>query len=304
MTVRKSIYKIYIEGYNKTSPGPSGVGIVIVEPGGEIEAEISYDVGNITLDKARFKALVLALKEASKRKIKNIKIYSHSEFFVRQFQGIYRITDPSLKTIKRTIRKNYPDIEFQLHKVALDKNQRAIELAQNVVKNQPERVGFGQPLKLSPSVAPPETDREVELDTQRSSGGVVYKQEGKKFKICMIAKNDKTVWALPKGRVDDGETPEQTAIREVLEETGHRAKVETRLDEIDYYFYWRENNTFYHKYVYFHLMPLVEENARPRDQEADAVVWLTPEEAYSQATYINEKEIIEKVKKIFDASRT
>ncbi len=78
-------------------------------------------------------------------------------------------------------------------------------------------------------------------------------------------------------------------------------EVREKIDEISYYFYWKDANVFYHKTVYFYLMPVIQENFCPRDNEADKVIWLTLGEAYKKLTYINEKEILKKAHRILKA---
>lgn len=129
---------------------------------------------------------------------------------------------------------------------------------------------------------------------QHSAGGVLVKKRGSRRQICLVSKNEGRVWAFPKGRVDRGESLEETAAREVLEETGHKAEVVERLDTIEYYFFLKENSTFYHKTVTFFLMKLVEENAQPRDQEADSVGWYDVGVAKKKLSYLNEKKILGK----------
>lgn len=138
---------------------------------------------------------------------------------------------------------------------------------------------------------PISTGKEAE---QHSAGGVLYKRESGKYKVCLVAKRQGRVWALPKGRLDEGETPDQTARREILEETGHRADIIDQLDEITYYFFLKESQTLYHKKVTFYLMKLIQENAQPRDQENDAVSWVDVGEAVKRLSYINEKKVLKK----------
>lgn len=163
----------------------------------------------------------------------------------------------------------------------------------------PERLGRVRPLPMG-TPSEPEEEREC---VQMSAGGVVFKKEGGAIKVCLISKKGGSIWALPKGRVDQGETPEDTARREVLEETGHLAEVGEKIDQIEYHFYWKENRTLYHKVVYFYLMPLVQENARRRDQEADSVAWFTLGEAYRRLTYLNEKEVVRKAQRLLKIAR-
>lgn len=129
---------------------------------------------------------------------------------------------------------------------------------------------------------------------QRSAGGLVIKKRGNRSQICLVSKKQGRIWAFPKGRINPGEELEATAVREVLEETGHQAEIIEKLDVIEYYFFLKENSTFYHKTVAFYLMKLIEEDAQPRDQEADSVAWYDIGVARKKLSYLNEKKILVK----------
>ena len=133
---------------------------------------------------------------------------------------------------------------------------------------------------------------------QHSAGGLVIKKRGNRSQICLVSKKEGRVWAFPKGRVNEGETLEVTALREVLEETGHQADVVEKLDTIEYYFFLKENATFYHKTVTFFLMRLLQEDAQPRDQEADSVGWYDVGVAKKKLSYLNEKKILAKAESL------
>lgn len=135
----------------------------------------------------------------------------------------------------------------------------------------------------------PTSDKE---EQQHSAGGVVYKKEGGRYKICLVAKRGGKVWALPKGRLNDGETPRETALREILEETGHRVEIIDQLDEIHYYFLVKETQTLFSKRVSFFLMKLIEQDAQPRDDENDIVSWFEFSEALRRLSYLNEKKVV------------
>jgi 8-oxo-dGTP pyrophosphatase MutT (NUDIX family) len=60
---------------------------------------------------------------------------------------------------------------------------------------------------------------------EHSSGGAVISTRNGVPHVALIATRGKTRWGLPKGAVSEGETSEQAALREVLEETGVTAKV-------------------------------------------------------------------------------
>lgn len=133
---------------------------------------------------------------------------------------------------------------------------------------------------------------------QHSAGGLVIKKRGQRCQICLVSKKEGRVWAFPKGRVQDQEQLEATAVREVLEETGHRAEVVEKLDTIEYYFFLKENGTFYHKTVTFFLMRLTQEDAQARDQEADSVGWYDVGVAKKKLSYLNEKKILSKAESL------
>ena len=59
------------------------------------------------------------------------------------------------------------------------------------------------------------------------------------------------VWALPKGLIDEGETPEEAALREVAEETGTDARLVTKLGDVRYVYTWAGERVF--KVVSFYL---------------------------------------------------
>jgi len=67
----------------------------------------------------------------------------------------------------------------------------------------------------------------------------------------VIRPHGRSLWALPKGHVDPGESPEQTATREVWEETGLRATLVAPLGEIRYVYQFRGQRIF--KRVHFFL---------------------------------------------------
>lgn len=74
---------------------------------------------------------------------------------------------------------------------------------------------------------------------ESSAGGVLYREHEGRWEIAVIQPRGRSVWALPKGHVDPGETPEQAAKREVREETGLQGATESELGEVRYRFSFR-----------------------------------------------------------------
>jgi len=101
------------------------------------------------------------------------------------------------------------------------------------------------------------------------------------------------VWALPKGRIDEGETGEQTALREVGEETGAHGRSLGKLGDVRYWFHWDGERVF--KVVSFFLL-LYErgelgEVAEEFAHEIDEVGWLHLDEADTLLTHKGEREM-------------
>ena len=53
-----------------------------------------------------------------------------------------------------------------------------------------------------------------------SAGGVVFRKLGTRLQVILVGHSDRDIWGLPKGGPNKGETTEETALREVREETG------------------------------------------------------------------------------------
>ncbi|PYP87431.1 MAG: NUDIX hydrolase [Candidatus Angelobacter sp. Gp1-AA117] len=106
----------------------------------------------------------------------------------------------------------------------------------------------------------------------------------------------KNVLALPKGNVDPGEKPEQTASREVLEETGVKAKLITKLDSIKYVYMrkWSDNEKIF-KVVTFYLMKYqsgrIGQITEEMKHEVRRSYWLPLKEAAAKLSYKGEKQM-------------
>jgi len=289
------LLNIYIDGASLGNPGPAGIGLVL-RPEGDPIQEIAEAIGRATGHQANYRALLRALHLARDLGHTQVHIHSDNPLMVRQMRGEFRVRDPLLRPLFREAMRLARELDLRFSEVTREANRQAHQLAQGAARDQapddlPRREPPGQP---------EEGRREA---VQRSAGGVVYKKEGSTLKVCLIAKRGGLVWALPKGRVNPGETSEEAAVREILEETGHLAAIGERIDQIDYDFYWKENRTLYHKVVIFYLMPLVQEAAGPRDDEADAVGWFTLGEAWRKLSYLNEKKVLHQAQRILQTAR-
>jgi len=87
-----------------------------------------------------------------------------------------------------------------------------------------------------------------------SAGGVLVRRLRGEWVVAAIRPAGKPpgLWALPKGRIDGGDSGEATALREVEEETGARGRALGKLGDVRYWFNWRGERIF--KVVSFFLV--------------------------------------------------
>jgi len=100
-------------------------------------------------------------------------------------------------------------------------------------------------------------------------------------------------WTLPKGAQEPGESSEQTALREVREETGLEAELLGPLDTIDYWFVWAPEQTRYHKFVHYFLMRAVGGDFADHDHEMEDAAWFEPAQAREQMSFANERRLLD-----------
>jgi 8-oxo-dGTP pyrophosphatase MutT (NUDIX family) len=131
-----------------------------------------------------------------------------------------------------------------------------------------------------------------------SAGGVVCddRDDGRRWVLLIARRNaaGKPQWTLPKGGIEEGETDQQAALREVREETGHGASIDALLGTIDYWFVWRPDEVRYHKFVHYFLMWWDGAPAGPRDDEAEHVEWVPIDVATVRLAHRNERKLVEK----------
>ena len=127
------------------------------------------------------------------------------------------------------------------------------------------------------------TEREV------SYGGVVVRGDEM---IVIVPRGRRRVLGLPKGGPMEGETPEQTAAREVREETGITARVRERLGQVDYTY--RRGGRNVAKTVHFYLCLFEAGDTADHDHEVDDARWMPLREARRRLSYPGERAMVER----------
>jgi 8-oxo-dGTP pyrophosphatase MutT (NUDIX family) len=131
-----------------------------------------------------------------------------------------------------------------------------------------------------------------------SAGGVLVRRLNGRWMVAAIRPGGKAagIWALPKGRIDEGERGEATALREVAEETGAHGRSLGKLGDVKYVFSWDGERIF--KVVSFFLVRY--EGGRLGDipaefrHEVAEVKWLPLEDAPRLLAYGGEKDMARK----------
>ena len=134
----------------------------------------------------------------------------------------------------------------------------------------------------------PNGSRRVE---EISAGGLVVDLSGERG--LLIGRHDKrgrTLWSLPKGHIEIGETPEAAALREVEEETGIVSKITRSLGVIDFWF--MADGKRIHKTVHHFLFSEISGDLSPQISEVDVVDWFPLDEIATRLAYPDERKLI------------
>jgi 8-oxo-dGTP pyrophosphatase MutT (NUDIX family) len=131
--------------------------------------------------------------------------------------------------------------------------------------------------------------------TATSAGGIVIRFDGSIPQFvagCRRRERDSRTWTLPKGTPNAGETTEETALREVGEETGLEVRITAPLDSIEYWFVL--GGTRIHKTVHYFLMEPTGGDLARHDHEFEDVRWVRFDEADSVLTFETERALVAK----------
>ena len=125
----------YVDGGSHGNPGPSGIGVVIEAPNGEV-VRIAKWIGHQDNNVAEYVALLEALQHAVAVNAKTLHVYSDSEVVVKQMTGEYNCRSPRLHSLNWTCRKLARSIDFSIAHVPREQNREANELANHAVTSR------------------------------------------------------------------------------------------------------------------------------------------------------------------------
>jgi 8-oxo-dGTP pyrophosphatase MutT (NUDIX family) len=131
---------------------------------------------------------------------------------------------------------------------------------------------------------------------ETSAGGLVVADDPITGpRAALIGRTDRRgrlLWSLPKGHIEEGETPEDTAVREVAEETGIIGEVVAPLGIIDFWFV--ADGRRVHKTVHHFLLRAIGGALSDADIEVTEVAWVPLDELGARLAYADERALVER----------
>ena len=109
----------------------------------------------------------------------------------------------------------------------------------------------------------------------------------------MTAKRDPSVWVLPKGHIEPGETPEQTAVREVLEEAGVTARIVEFLMTVRQVVFGTPQQI---------ELFLMEKIAGEEAKEGRRIAWLSLNDAIERISFAESRDVLIRARKRLGAT--
>jgi 8-oxo-dGTP diphosphatase len=131
---------------------------------------------------------------------------------------------------------------------------------------------------------PKRADHEV-----RAGGGVVVREGAGGPEIAIVHRPRYDDWSLPKGKLEEGESFEEGALREVEEETGLRCRLGVELSPARYH-----DRKGRPKVVRYWVMSVLSGEFKPND-EVDELLWLSPAVAVDKLDYDHDLRLIEEI---------
>lgn len=134
--------------------------------------------------------------------------------------------------------------------------------------------------------------QELPVVREYSAGGLIFDEHGRVAIIARHSRSGHLEWCLPKGHIEKGETPQQTAVREVHEETGILGEVVESIATIDYWFTGTSQRV--HKLVHHFALRRIGGELTVEgdpDHEAEEAIWVDFNDLDDVLSYPNERKI-------------
>ena len=130
------------------------------------------------------------------------------------------------------------------------------------------------------------------MKREKSCGALVYRLEDEKLMMLLLKHRKGGHWGFPKGHVELGETEQQTALREIKEETGLSVLLDDRFRQaVEYY-----PKQGVKKQVVYFVANSQEGELVPQEEEISELVWMEWDDAFRAVTFKNDKNLLSRAK--------
>lgn len=128
------------------------------------------------------------------------------------------------------------------------------------------------------------------MKKEKSCGALVFYLKDNREQILLIKHSNSGHWSFPKGHVEAGETEVETAVREIFEETGVNANIDTRFREVVTY---SPKKDVLKDVIYF-FATTDNDATEKQESEVSEIMWVDIAKALNCVSYRNDKELITK----------
>jgi 8-oxo-dGTP pyrophosphatase MutT (NUDIX family) len=148
----------------------------------------------------------------------------------------------------------------------------------------------------------------METQVEESAGGVLISPEDSENHACLIkvrTRGGNPTWRLPKGAIEEGETPKEAGLRETREETGCRGEALSEVSDIEYWYTRRDDDSDekvrIRKHVRFFVMKFLDGSVDDHDDEVETARWFPLSEAVRKISYDAERQVLQEAIYAWDA---
>ena len=126
------------------------------------------------------------------------------------------------------------------------------------------------------------------MQHEKSCGAIVYRKFHGNIELLLIKNQNGGHWSFPKGHVEGTETEEETAVREIMEETGIQVALDTSFRHVITYAPKKETT----KDVIYFLARALTYDYTPQEEEIAQIKWVEINHAISILSYDNDRQLV------------
>ncbi len=132
------------------------------------------------------------------------------------------------------------------------------------------------------------------MQYEKSCGAIIYRKHHGNIELLLIKNANGGHWSFPKGHVENDETEEQTAIREIMEETNIQVSLDNQFREVITYAPKKDIT----KDVIYFLAKATTYDYTPQEEEISKIKWVEINNAHTLLSYDNDRQLVIKAKSI------